>query len=121
MFVGKKVSAIEKLVAKIIHDAETLQKLLREIPKYDADTEKLVSKDAAAKMEKERFAIRLRVLRKDAGMTQRELAEKIGWCVCVVTRYENAKAMPRKKSVERLASALNVSVDALDIRKAYTK
>ena len=119
MFVGKKVSTIDKLVAKIVRDAETLQNLLKDLPKYDADA--IVSKDEAAKMERERFAIRLRLLRKDAGMTQRELAEKIGWCVCVVTRYENAKAMPRKKSVERLASALNVSVDALDIRKAYTK
>ncbi len=70
-------------------------------------------KTAAARQRK-LFAERLKTLRKNAVLTQAQLAEKTGIHPSIITRYETAKAMPRQKAIEKLAYALNVSVSDLD-------
>ena len=69
----------------------------------------------AAQAERELFAERLRTLRKNAGLTQKQLADKAGLSQTVITRYETGGAMPRPKAIEKLAAALDVAPAALDI------
>jgi ribosome-binding protein aMBF1 (putative translation factor) len=49
--------------------------------------------------------------RKDAGMTQTELAEKIGTNKSYISRVESGKTEPRVSTFYRIASALGRSVE----------
>lgn len=71
--------------------------------------------EQAAQEERERFAKRLKSLRKAAGLTQKQLSEKCDMDRALITRYETAKAMPRQKAIEKLADALGVSPALLDV------
>ena len=57
------------------------------------------------------FSETLRYYRESAGLTQYQLADKAGINQTLITRYETGKAMPRKKAIEKLAAALDVSPD----------
>ncbi len=52
---------------------------------------------------------RLREARKQAGMKQSELAEKLGVAVITIGQYERDKRQPRLDQLEALAKALGVS------------
>ncbi len=56
---------------------------------------------------------RLRRFRKEAGMTQRELAEEIGVSESAVRNYELGIRNPNKANMIALAKALGVSEEAL--------
>lgn len=56
---------------------------------------------------------RLRRFRKEAGMTQRELAEEIGVSESAVRNYELGIRNPNKANMAALAKALGVSEEAL--------
>lgn len=71
--------------------------------------------EMAAQEERERFAERLRTLRNNAGLTQRQLADKSDLHQTLIARYESAKSMPRPKAIEKLAAALDVAPAALDV------
>ena len=71
--------------------------------------------EQAAQQERERFAERLRTLRNDAGLTQRQLADKSNLHQTLIARYESAKSMPRQNAIEKLAAALDVVPAALDV------
>lgn len=75
--------------------------------------------EMAAQQARDRFAARLRTLRNKACLTQAQLSEKTGFSQTIITRYETGKAMPRKKAIEKLATALNVAPAALDINIVY--
>ena len=52
-------------------------------------------------------------LRKAQELTQRELAEKLSVSQSHLARWETNKLQPRKKALEELAEALNVTVDEI--------
>lgn len=56
---------------------------------------------------------RIRQLRKEAGWSQAELAEKIGADAGRVNKYEAGRMAPAAESLVRLAEVLNVSIDYL--------
>ncbi|MGH9188332.1 MAG: helix-turn-helix domain-containing protein [Acidimicrobiales bacterium] len=56
---------------------------------------------------------RIRVLRKDAGWSQAELAAKIGTDAGRVSRYEAGRITPSADAIVRIAEAFNVSLDHL--------
>ena len=56
---------------------------------------------------------RLRKLREELGLTQDELAEKIGVAVLQINRYEQHNSQPKAELVARMAQALDVSADYL--------
>ena len=56
---------------------------------------------------------RLRLARRAAGLSQRELARKIGVSAMAISKYERGSATPRSDVLLRLARALNLRVDAL--------
>ena len=56
---------------------------------------------------------RIRQLRKEAGWSQAELAEKIAADAGRVNKYEAGRMAPAAESLVRLAEVLNVSIDYL--------
>ena len=67
-------------------------------------------------MEAEKFGVRLRELRKQAGMTQRELAERVNIDFTYLSKIENGvMPPPSEKVILQLADALNTDKDELII------
>lgn len=64
-------------------------------------------------MEQKTFAERLKWLRSQRDLTQRELAEKTGISIPAIVRYEGGRSEPRLRTVMRLAHVLGV--DAADL------
>lgn len=56
---------------------------------------------------------RIKAARKRAGMTQAELANKLGISYVGISQWENNLRSPKYKTLRRIAAALNVSVDSL--------
>lgn len=67
------------------------------------------------------FSQRLKHLREDKGLIQRELAEKLNVSRATITQYENNNRFPDQEMLKKIASFFNVSIDYLlgmtDIRK----
>lgn len=59
------------------------------------------------------FADRLTALRKQQGLTQQALADRVGIHVTLLRRYEAGKTQPGLDTLRRTALALNVSADLL--------
>lgn len=57
-------------------------------------------------------------VRKARGLTQRKLSAMSGVPRVSIARYETGKVSPNVRVLERLAQALNVSIDDLVDRKA---
>lgn len=64
-------------------------------------------------MEKEGMERRILKALADSGMTQKELAEKAEITEAAVSHYIKGDRVPRTAVAERIAEALNVSVDYL--------
>ncbi|MEA2085431.1 MAG: helix-turn-helix transcriptional regulator, partial [Chloroflexota bacterium] len=65
-------------------------------------------------MEAEEFGKRLRELRKQVGMTQRGLADKVGVDFSYLSKIENGVLPPpSEKVISKLAETLNASRDEL--------
>ena len=60
-----------------------------------------------------KFNEKLRLLRKDAGMTQRQVADVIGVTYRTYQNYEAGASSPSGDVASRLAAALGVSTDTL--------
>lgn len=61
----------------------------------------------------EKFPGRLRKLREDKGMLQRELAEKLNLSRVAITHYEQGTRQPEWDTLKKIADVFNVSVDYL--------
>lgn len=59
------------------------------------------------------FPNRLVSLRKEHGLTQKALAERVGVHITQIQRYENGAVQPTLDVLKRLAIALSVSADLL--------
>lgn len=56
---------------------------------------------------------RIRAVRKAAGVTQRELAERLGIFYQQISQYERGERNPKYETVEKIADALGISVEEL--------
>ena len=72
-------------------------------------------------LKKETFGNMVAVLRKERGMTQLELAEKMGVTDKAVSKWERDLSFPDVSSIPKLAEILGVSVDELMQVKAESK
>ncbi len=61
----------------------------------------------------EEFCERLKFLREEKGLTQKEVAEAIGFAQSAVTFWENGKRIPNAIAVIALAKFFDVSADYL--------
>ena len=59
------------------------------------------------------FCEKIRLLRRKAGMTQKQVAEKIGVTYRTYQNYEAGASLPSGSVVSKLAAALGVSADTL--------
>lgn len=59
------------------------------------------------------FSERLKELRKSAGLTQRQVSEKLNIRQQSYTRYENGTGEPNLETVAKIASMFDVSADFL--------
>lgn len=58
---------------------------------------------------------RIRALRLDAGMTQEDLAQRIGLKKQNISRYENSRVEPNIRTAKRIAEALGVSLEEMAV------
>lgn len=72
-------------------------------------------------MKKQTFGSMIAALRKEQGMTQLELAEKMGVTDKAVSKWERDLSFPDVSSIPKLAEILHVSVDELMQGKADAK
>ncbi|MDY4849531.1 MAG: helix-turn-helix transcriptional regulator [Bacilli bacterium] len=56
---------------------------------------------------------RIKKYRKEAGLSQEELASKIYVSRTLITKYESGSAFPTQENLEKIAAALNVKVEDL--------
>ncbi len=59
------------------------------------------------------FAQKLAKIRKDKGLTQEELAKKVGVGIAQVRRYESGSSSPTLEVIKNIAKTLGVSADEL--------
>ena len=78
-------------------------------------------KRSADAMKKETFGNMVAVLRKEKGMTQLELADRMGVTDKAVSKWERDLSFPDVSSIPKLAEILEVSVDELMQVKAESK
>lgn len=64
-------------------------------------------------MNQQYFAVKVRTLRKEMGLTQEQLADKMGMSVQAVSKWECADSYPDIGTLVRLADLFGVSIDAL--------
>ena len=56
---------------------------------------------------------RIQKARKSAGLSQKELGEKLGVSASMIGQYENDLRIPKIETLEKLATALNVKISTL--------
>ena len=72
-------------------------------------------------MKKQTFGTMIATMRKEKGMTQLELAEKMGVTDKAVSKWERDLSFPDVNSIPKLAEIFNVTVDEIMHIKADTK
>lgn len=55
----------------------------------------------------------IKELRKEAGLSQTQLAKMVGYSQSVITKWENGESEPNVKAIVKLAKALACSCDYL--------
>lgn len=63
------------------------------------------------------FGQRLRLLREQRGLTQRDLAERINTQIAQISRYENGLYLPGPETLIEISSILHTSLDQLLLGK----
>lgn len=66
------------------------------------------------------FASMLKYLREREGLSQRELAKKIGMSASAICMYENGNRQPKFEDEETIADFFNVDLNTLRGRRTYT-
>lgn len=61
---------------------------------------------------------RIKLLRKERGWSQGELAERIGSDARQISRYENGRITPSAEAIVKIAQAFDVSTDYLLVEEA---
>ncbi|WP_181372908.1 helix-turn-helix domain-containing protein [Ligilactobacillus salivarius] len=56
--------------------------------------------------------------RKDNALTQKEMAQRLGWTPMYYGRFENGNLTPTKRNIEKFSNVLNIPVTEL---LKYTK
>lgn len=65
---------------------------------------------------------RIKHIRKQSGITQKQLAEKLGMTQAAIVQFESEKSNPKIDTLQKIADALNVSItDFLDDGESITE
>ena len=66
------------------------------------------------------FSENLRVIRKNKGLTQKDLSDKVGVALSTVAMWETGSRRPGYKTAQRVADILDVSIDKLLQDKSFS-
>ena len=91
----------------------TAEILVEHLKKNAGEPLELDSLKISDEERRKRFGIRVKNMRKSLGLTQEELAEKIGMSKQAVTLYETGRREAGYKNLVALSRALNVTTDWL--------
>ena len=61
----------------------------------------------------------IRKARKRAGLTQKQLAEKMGVTISFVSQYENGYRTPKPETLEKFSAALDIAIFDFEKDKCY--
>lgn len=101
----RKLEAVQDDAAQVILDAEeAVEKAKGEAETLRKELEELKARPVEVAVDK------IRTRRKEAGLTQAELAEKIGVSTMSIRRYESGDRIITDDILGRIANALNVSL-----------
>ena len=64
---------------------------------------------------------KIKEIRKQKGLTQKQLGDLCGMADSAIRRYENGNANPKIETLKKIASALEVSLDSLLPFEEYMK
>lgn len=67
-------------------------------------------------MTDEKISRKIKALRKTRGLTQEQLAEQLGVQRATISNYEIGRRSPHIKELEKIASALGVSLDYFGVQ-----
>lgn len=67
------------------------------------------------------FAEKLKSIRKQAGMTQEQLAEKLGVSRQAVTKWETDAGVPDIENIKAISAMFDISIDELLSNERRTK
>ena len=60
---------------------------------------------------------KIKILRQQKGLTQKQLGDLCGMADSAIRRYESGRANPKIETLEKIAIALDISIDDLSIQK----
>jgi transcriptional regulator with XRE-family HTH domain len=63
----------------------------------------------------------VRLIRKEKGLSQKTLAERLGTSQKAITRFEKEEVKPNLRSLEKMADALDCSLEVNLVRKKVVK
>lgn len=75
-------------------------------------------KRSSPKMMSKAFSARLKKLRGEKGLTQRELARLVGCETVLISRYERGEGLPKFDTLVTLAEVLRISTDELTLGRS---
>jgi len=64
-------------------------------------------------MDNHKIGIRIAMFRKQSGLTQEEMAEKLGITAQAISKWENGHTLPETALLPRLSQCLNASIDTI--------
>lgn len=90
-----------------------LERILKHLKKSNGEPDEFNSSKLSDEERRKDFGARVRIMRKSLGLTQAELAKKIGTTPDAITNYERGKREAPFKNLIGLSQALNVTTDWL--------
>lgn len=99
--------------SKIATGLLNLERILKHLKKNNDKPVELDSLELSDEELRKDFGARIRIMRKSLGLTQAELAQKIGTSKQVITNYELGIREPPFRNLIGLSRVLNVTTDWL--------
>jgi len=90
-----------------------LERMLKNLKKNNEDSMEFDSLKLSDEERRKDFGARIRIMRKSLGLTQADLAKKIGVTKQAITTYETGIREPSFRNLIKLSRVLNVTTDWL--------
>lgn len=90
-----------------------LERMLKNLKKNNVDSTEFDSLKLSDEERRKQFGARIKSTRKSLGLTQADLAKKIGVTKQAITTYETGIREPSFRNLIKLSRALNVTTDWL--------
>ena len=99
--------------SKVASGLLNLERMLEHLKKSNGEPVKFDSLKLSDDALRKDFGARIRIMRKSLGLTQADLAKKIGITKQAITTYETGRREPSFRNLIGLSRVLNVTIDWL--------